>query len=245
MTLETRLLDARRAGPPFAVGVLAVLGTLPVVTAVEPLAGVPRWLVVVAVIAVGVAGVGVTAVVGAALAVDVGLRAFAPERLPGEGIGAYRLPVGVGVGVALATLCVHAVGGAAGVDVGPINRWVVDGSLGVLASVAGGVVTELVFRYGFMTLVVWTAWTYRPAADAGVTRASVWAGILAAAALAGCVAVPGMIAAGGDPAAVALTVGVSVGGSVVFGLLYWRYDLAAAVVAHGVASVLRAVIAGL
>ena len=245
MVLETRLVDAHRVGPPFAVGVLAVLGTLPVITTLEPLAGVPRWLLVVAVIAVGVVGVGAAATLGATLAVDVGLRAFAPDRLPGEGIGAYRLPVGIGVGVALATIGVHAVGSAMGVGVGPINRWMGDGSLGVLASVAGGIVTELVFRYGVMTLVVWTAWTYRPAIDAGVTRASVWTGILAAAALAGCVAVPGMIVDGAGPAVVALAVVVPIGGSVVFGLLYWRYDLAAAVVAHGVASFLRAVIAGL
>jgi hypothetical protein len=200
---------------------------------------------VVTVIAVGVVGTGVAAVVGSVLAVDVGLRAFAPERLPGEGIGTYRLPVAVGVGVALATLCVQAAGSAVGVDVGPINRWVGDGSLGVIASVAGGVVTELVFRYGFMTLVVWAAWTYRPAIDAGVTRTSVWIGILAAAALAGCGAVLVATAGGTEPAAVAVAAVVPFVGGVVFGLLYWRYDLAAAVVAHGVASLLRAVVAGL
>jgi hypothetical protein len=242
MAPETGLVDARRAGPPFAVGVIAVLGTLPVVTTVTPLAGAPRWLVVVAVIGAGVGGVGVAAALGSTLAPDVGLRSLAPERLPGDGLRAYRLPAAAGVGVALVTLGVHAVAGGLGVEPVPFDRWVDHDWLGVVASVAGGVVTELVLRFGFMTLVVWAAWTYRPAIDRGVTRTSVWTGVLAAATLGGCAAVPAATVDTVDPAVVLVAAVVPFVGGVVFGLLYWRYDLASAVVAHGVASLLRALV---
>jgi hypothetical protein len=243
MAPETTLVDPRRIGPPFAVGVLAVLGTLPVVTTLEPLAGVPRWVVVVAVIGTGVVAVGVAAAIGAMLAGDVGLRAFAPDRFSGDGVGTYRLPAVAGVGVALATVGVHALVAAVGGDPAPPNRWTGDGSLGMVASVAGGVLTELVLRFGFMTLVVWTAWTYRPAVDLGVTRTSAWAGIVAAAALGGCAAAPAAAVGGFDPVTVGVAALVTFGGGVVFGYLYWRYDLAAAAIAHGVAGLLRALVA--
>lgn len=243
MALEPGLVEPRRAGPPFAVGVLAVLGTLPAVTALEPLAEAPRWLVVVVAITVGIVGVGVAAAVGSVLARDIGFRALATDRLPGTGLRAYRLPAVVGVGVAVVTLGIHAGTVAVGVDPGPPSRWVGDGSFAVVASVASGIVAELVLRFGVMTFVVWTAWTYRPAIDRSVTPTSAWAGVLVAATLGGCMAVPVAIADGVGPAGVAVAAVVPFVGGVVFGLLYWRYDLAAAVVAHVVASLLRALVA--
>jgi hypothetical protein len=242
MAPGTRLVEPHRAGPPFAVGVLAVLGTRPVVTTLEPLVGVPRWVVVAAVVGVGVVGVGCAAALGSLLATDVGLRALAPDRLPGDGWRAYRLPAVAGVGVALVTLAIRAGATSRGVALVPFDVWAGGGSLGVLASVAGGVVTELVLRYGFMTLVVWAAWTYRPAVDRSVTGASAWVGVLAAATLGGSVAVPAALVSG-TTVAVAVAAVVPFVGGVAFGLLYWRYDLAAAVVAHGAASLVRAVAA--
>jgi hypothetical protein len=243
MALETRLVSPQRVGPPFAVGVLAVLGTIPFVTALEPLADVPRWLALVVIIVSGVGGVGLAAFVGAALAPDVGLRTLAPDRLSGDGVRAYRLPALVGVGVTLLTLGLHGVVAVAGGDPALLDRWVDGGSLAVLASVAGGVVTELVLRFGVMTFVVWVAWTTRPATDGGVTRTSVWVGILTAAALGGATAVPAAAVGGIDLLAIgAAAVSPFVGG-VLFGYLYWRYDLAAAVVAHAVASLVRALLA--
>jgi hypothetical protein len=243
MAPGTRLVHADRAGPPFAVGVLAVLGTLPVVRDADPVTGAPQWLLVMVVIGVGVVAVGASTALGSLLSGDVGLRTLAPDRLPGEGINAYRLPVAAGVGVAVVALGVHAGASTLGVDPGPLDRWAAPDWPGLVASVAGGVVTELVFRYGFMTLVVWTAWTYRPGVDRGVTRASVWAGILAAALLGGCAAIPAAVVDGVDPVVVAVAAVVPLVGGVVFGLLYWRYDLAAAVIAHSVASLLRALAA--
>lgn len=243
MTLETRLVSPQRVGPPFAIGILAVLGTLPLVTALEPLADVPRWLAVFVIIAVGATSVGIAAVVGAALVRDVGLWALAPDRLPGAGIRAYRLPVAVGAGVAVITLGLHGVAAALGSDPALLDRWVDGGSLAVLASVAGGVVTELVLRFGLMTFVVWVAWTARPAVDGGVTRTAAYAGIVVAAVVGGCAAVPVAAIGGSDPLTIAVAaVGPLVGGTV-FGYLYWRYDLAAAVVAHAVASLLRSLVA--
>ena len=156
---------------------------------------------------------------------------------------AYRLPAVVGVVTAVVTLGIHAVAVAVGVDPGPPSRWVGDGSFAVVAGVAGGIIAELVLRFGVMTFVVWTAWTYRPAIDRSVTPASAWAGVVIAAALGGCAAVPVAVVDGAGPAGVVVAAVVPFVGGVVFGLLYWRYDLAAAVVAHAVASLLRALVA--
>ena len=245
MPPEPGVVDARRAGPPFAVGVLAVLGALPVVTALDPMVGVPRWLLVAAVVGLGVGGVSLAAAVGSTLARDVGLQTLDPDRLPGDGLGAYRLPVVAGVVVAFATLSLRALAVALGVDPMPLGWWAGDGALGVLAGVAGAVVTELLVRFGVMTLVVWLAWTYRPAIDRGVTRPGVWAGVLSAALVGALASIPAAVVAGVDPAAVAVAVLVPFVGGVAFGLLYWRYDLAAAVIAHATASLLRTVVAAL
>lgn len=243
MTLETRLVSPQRVGPPFAVGVLAVLGTIPFVSAVEPLADVPRWLAVFVIIAGGAISVGIATLVGAALVRDVGLWTFAPDRLPGDGVRAYRLPVVVGGGVALVTLGLHGVATTLGSDPALLDRWVDGGSLAVVASVAGGIVTELVLRFGVMTFVVWIAWTTRPAVDGGVTRTSAYAGIVVAAVVGGCATATVAAVGGVDPlASAAAAVGPLVGGTV-FGYLYWRYDLAAAIVAHAAASLLRALVA--
>lgn len=241
MSADPRMVDPRRAGPPFAVGVLAVLGTLPVVTTLNPMAGVPQWLAVVGIIAGGVGVVGLAAVVGAALAPDVGLRALAVDQFP-EGLRAYRLPAAAGVGVGIVTLGLHAAATALGADPVVLEGWAGTDSPGVVASVAVGVITELVFRFGVMTFVVWTAWTYRPAIDRGVTTGSVWTGVVVAAVAGGVASIPAAVAGGGDLLGVAIAVALPAVGGVVFGLLYWRYDLAAAVLAHGVASLLRAVV---
>ena len=241
MEPETRVVGFRRAGAPFAVGTLAVLGTLPGIAAALPLP-VPQWLVVVGVIVVGVVGVGLATTVGAVLAPDVDLRTLAPDRLPGGGVRAYRLPAAVGVGVAVGALGLHTLIVTLGGDPGPglPALWRGESALVVLGRVAGGVLAELVLRFGVMTGVVWTAWTYRPALDHGVTRSAAWTGIVAAAAVGGVALFPLAVVAGTGPSVVG--VGFTVGGGVVFGLLYWRYDLAAAVVAHGVASLVRAVV---
>jgi hypothetical protein len=240
MESDTSVVGFRRVGAPFAVGVLAVLGTLPVVTAVEPPPPAPQWLVVVGAIVAGVVGVGLAAAVGSILAPDVGLRTLAPERLPGDGVRAYRLPAAVGVAVAVVTLGLHAAVVALGGNPGSLTLWETDGPLAVVGSVAGGVLAELLLRFGVMTGVVWTVWTYRPALDRGVTRAAVWVGIVAAAALGGVATLPMRVVDGVEPGVVGVV--FTVGGGVVFGLLYWRYDLAAAAAAHAVASFLRAAV---
>jgi hypothetical protein len=240
MVAESGVVDARRAGPPFAVGVLAVLGAVPLVAVVGPFAAAPRWLAVSVLVAAGVGGVGVAAAVGATLAPDVGLRTVAPERLPGDGVAAYRLPAAAGVGVGVLGLGVDGAAAALGADPVALGRAAGGPGLAVVASVAAGVVAELCLRFGVMTLVVWLAWTVRPALDRGVPPTAAWAGILTAAALGGCVAAAPAAVAGDPAAAGAAAAGAGLGG-VAFGSLYRRYDLAAAVVAHAVASLLRAV----
>lgn len=240
MAPQSTVIEAHRVGPPFAVGVLAVLGLLPLVAIVDPLAETPRWLAVAAVVGVGVGSVGLATLVGALLARDVDLQALANPLTKGPRV--YRGAVAVGVGVALVTTATTAVAAALGGDPVRFDVWAGTDPLGLVVSVAASVVTELLLRFGVMTLVVWLAWTTRPAVDRGVPRGAVWAGVLVAATAGGVAAASTAFLVGAPLVELVVAAVTPVGGGVAFGWLYWRADLASAVVAHVVASFLRALV---
>lgn len=105
--------------------------------------------------------------------------------------------------------------------------------VGVLAALAGGTYEEILLRFGAMTLVVWTLWRLRPGPDGMPQPWIVWTGVIVTAAL---------FALGHLPATAqltALTPAVIVWAlvlnglpGVLFGWLYWKRDLLAAMVAH-------------
>ena len=107
----------------------------------------------------------------------------------------------------------------------------------------GGVTEELLTRWGLMSFFVWVAWRIarRPGA---VPRWCYWAGALVAALL---------FAAGHVPLLTHLVPGASawliaavmIGNTVpglIFGWLFWRRGLESAIIAHGAAHVLAAIV---
>ena len=105
--------------------------------------------------------------------------------------------------------------------------------IGVLAAFAGGTYEELLLRFGAMTLVVWALWRLHPGPDGMPRPWMVWIGVVLTAAL---------FAIGHLPATAqltALTPAVIVRAlvlnglpGVLFGWLYWKGGLEAAMVAH-------------
>ncbi|WP_336036154.1 CPBP family intramembrane glutamic endopeptidase [Halobacterium yunchengense] len=149
-----------------------------------------------------------------------------------------RLAVGLGlagsvavvlVDVALAPFVAQDLA-ALGADAGTLG--------GVLAYVPvrflyGGVTEELLLRYGVMSAVAFAGWRLRGSPAAGPSRGVAWAAIVVAAALFGVGHLPALAASVAlTPALVARTVLLNAVAGVVFGWLFWRRSLEAAVVAH-------------
>ena len=98
----------------------------------------------------------------------------------------------------------------------------------------GGVTEEILMRWGLMTALIWLPWRFAQK-RAGLTRTSYVIGaIVAAALLFGILHLPAAAAMGASltPSVVVyIIVGNTVPG-VLFGFLYWRYGLEAAIIAH-------------
>jgi hypothetical protein len=187
--------------------------------------------------------VGIAAALGASLGSAVGLRALDREVDLARRVG-LAAPLGVGVGaliVALdalvfAPLVQDAVLANPTVPIGSsIPAW-----QRAIAGLYGGVTEEILLRFGLMSLLVWAAWRLR-----GRHRADwqFWTAIAVAAVLFGLGHLPataGMFEL--TPAVVARAVVLNGVGGVVFGWLYWRYDLVTAMVAHYAADVVLVVV---
>jgi hypothetical protein len=114
---------------------------------------------------------------------------------------------------------------------------------GFLASFGAGVREEIWLRLGLMTLLVWlgTAISRRWRPSAGI----VWSSIVLATLLFGAVHLPqaAMLGQGLTAAVVATTLLLNGVAGIVFGWLYWRRGLVAAMVAHFCADVVLHVVA--
>ncbi len=110
----------------------------------------------------------------------------------------------------------------------------------------GGVTEETLMRWGFMTALLWLPWRFLQHRE-GVPRPHyVWAAAAIAAVLFGVLHLPAAMAIGvhlSVPVVSFIIVGNSVPG-LLFGYLYWRYGLEAAIGAHSLAHVV-ATLAGI
>jgi len=103
----------------------------------------------------------------------------------------------------------------------------------------GGIVEELIARWGLVSLFVWIAWRLgqRPT---HVPDSYYWVAISASAVLFAAGHLPLLFAAAGRPpvSLVAVTMAANGIGGLVFGWLFWRKGIEAAVIAHAVAHAL-------
>jgi hypothetical protein len=108
----------------------------------------------------------------------------------------------------------------------------------------GGVTEEVLMRWGVMTTLVWLAWRLLQK-KAGLPRATLVIGaILVAALLFGALHLPAARAMGVDLAApvVAFIIIGNALPAILFGLLYWRYGIEAAIMAHALSHVVGVVV---
>jgi len=184
--------------------------------------------------------------IGTLLAHRVGLRSLIAEKVrTGAAIGPQLRPqlvtaFGVGLFFAVAVLGLDALinpfagtelANAASAGETPTIRALLSQlALGVLY---GGIVEELMLRWGVMTLLVWLGWRGMQRGRGAPYPALVWAAIILAALLFGIGHLPAMASLVAlTPIIIFRTVLLNALGGVIFGWLFWRRSLEVAMVAH-------------
>lgn len=103
----------------------------------------------------------------------------------------------------------------------------------LLGLLYGGIVEELMLRWGVMSLMVWIIWRVFQRGQGPVHKVLIWASIILAAVLFGVGHLPalaGMVEL--TPLIVFRTILLNALGGILFGWLYWRHNLEIAMVAH-------------
>ncbi|WP_313918065.1 CPBP family intramembrane glutamic endopeptidase [Tahibacter sp.] len=103
----------------------------------------------------------------------------------------------------------------------------------------GGVTEETLMRWGLMTALLWLSWRFLQRGEGMPRQRYVWASALIASVAFGVLHLPAVMAIGVElsaPVVSFVVVGNSLPG-LLFGYLYWRYGLEAAIGAHGLAHV--------
>jgi hypothetical protein len=103
----------------------------------------------------------------------------------------------------------------------------------VMGMLYGGITEEILLRWGFMSLLVWLGWVLFNRSKPKPSRGVVWTAIVLSAILFGIGHLPALAAL--VPLTTMLvirTVLLNAIGGVLFGWLFWRYNLEVAMVAH-------------
>lgn len=108
----------------------------------------------------------------------------------------------------------------------------------------GGVTEELLLRWGVMSLLLWAAWRGLQRGQGAPRTALVWLAILASALLFALGHLPAAysLIGGLDGATVVWVVGFNTLAGLLFGGLYWRFGLEAAMLAHALAHIVAAAV---
>jgi hypothetical protein len=209
---------------------------------------VPMEAIVLASIAQTGALLAVAVWAGVVLGWRVGLRAPASEALSGgDPAGAVaalgrQLPAGILGGIAVGVLLL----GAWAIAPAPLQNDP-SGTPFAVRVLYGGITEEVLIRWGLMTLLVWAGWRLIQGREGRPSAALAWAGIgLSAVAFAALHLPYASVLAGSLSAdVVAYVLVFNTVAGLVFGYLYWRWGLEAAIVAHALAHVLAYTAAGL
>ncbi len=104
----------------------------------------------------------------------------------------------------------------------------------LLGLLYGGITEELLMRWGLMSLLAWLGWRIAGRRGERPGDTVMWAAVLIAAVLFGVGHLPALAATTPlTPLLIVRTVGLNAIGGVLFGWLFWRRSLEAAMVAHG------------
>lgn len=97
----------------------------------------------------------------------------------------------------------------------------------------GGILEELMLRWGFMTLLIWIGWRFIQRKDALPKPVLVWSAIFIAAIVFGIAHLPAMASMVElTPLIIFRTIFLNALGGVIFGWLFWRHNLETAMVSH-------------
>ena len=206
----------------------------------------PVWVVSLASLAQSALLVALAVWAGVALAPKVGLHAPAFEaavtaRPLATALRPQLLP-GLGAGV-LGGLLLVAVGLYAPAALVDIQKRF---NPPLLARILyGGITEELLLRWGFMTALVWLAWRFLQRRRGSPRTGYLWLAIIASALLFGAGHLPAASVLLGTLSGdvVIFVVGANAAFGVLFGYLFWRYGLEAAMIAHGTAHAVSYVVA--
>ncbi|HUF89191.1 MAG TPA: CPBP family intramembrane glutamic endopeptidase, partial [Gemmatimonadota bacterium] len=196
----------------------------------------PLWMVSLAGLAQSAIVLALAVWTGVALSPKVGLRAPAFEAaVTAQSIGTALRPQLVPglVAGALGGVGLFAIGGYAA----PAALVEVDQrfTLPILARVLyGGITEELLLRWGLMTVLVWFAWRVLQSRRSAPRTVYIWLAIVVSALLFGAGHLPaaGMLIGELPVNVVLFVLGANSAFGVLFGYLYWRYGLEAAMLAH-------------
>lgn len=121
-----------------------------------------------------------------------------------------------------------------------VHQWRAAGDLSMLARVLyGGVVEEILCRWGLMSLFVWLGWRLVQHGSGKPRDGVVWTGIVAAALLFGVGHLPSAYAHGlNTPLWICVIIGANAVLGAGFGWLFWQRGLESAMLAHALAHVL-------
>lgn len=103
----------------------------------------------------------------------------------------------------------------------------------------GGITEELLLRWGVMMVLVFILWKVAGRSGDRPSSKIVWTAIVGAAVLFGVMHLPTAIPVYGPltPEVIGFVVGLNTIGGIVFGWLFWRYSLEAAMIGHGFAHI--------
>lgn len=199
----------------------------------------PLWVISLASFAQSSVLVALAVGSGVALAPKVGLGAPAFEAaVTGRSIASALRPQllpGLVAGV-LGGAALFAVGGyASPAALAEVQQRF---ELPILARVLyGGITEEVLLRWGLMTALVWLAWRFLQHRAGTPRTLYVWLAIVVSALLFGAGHLPAAAVLVGQLTGelVLFVVGVNAAFGVLFGWLFWRYGLEAAIIAHGMA----------
>jgi len=202
----------------------------------------PLWVLSLASLAQSAVLVGLAVWAGVALAPEVGLRAPAFEaaassRPLAPALGPQVLP-GLVAGV-LGGILLFAVNHYAPAILAQIQaRFILPLPARILY---GGITEELLLRWGLMTTLLWLAWRLLQRRRDVPRLVHIWLAIILSAMVFGAGHLPAAAALVGQLSGdiVVFVVGVNTAFGVLFGYLFWRYGLEAAMIAHGTAHVVN------
>ena len=105
----------------------------------------------------------------------------------------------------------------------------------------GGLTEEVLLRWGLMSAFAWLAWRFLQRRQGALKPRSAWLAIAASALVFGLGHLPAalVLAGGFDPGVVLFVTGVNTVFGFLFGFLYWRWGLEAAMIAHGLSHVVN------